>query len=308
MAAAIDQVPALRAAAAGARCSPACASATPRSGRPRCPSAPLLSLTRAIEDEYCARGDQRPAGRLLSARALLPPRRAPLARAGPHAPSWPSRWPTSPSSASPPALRSRCRSPADQPLAREWTLVIDAPGAQACLAAWEQPTQERAARSPRDASRCCGRLSPASCARPARWRSMSCGASRPTVADRAPARPVASRVAPPPELRFASALAHRMVGYLAGRSTVGRPPAAGPSASARSSRVAELGGGGQLAPTRDSAAQSSPRTTAIAAAMLQAGHAPPSAATRNRASGGHRHFAGLRSPAMRQRKPATPSR
>ena len=26
------------------------------------------------------------------------------------------------------------------PLAREWTLVVDAPGAHACLAAWEQPT------------------------------------------------------------------------------------------------------------------------------------------------------------------------
>ncbi|MGI8714778.1 MAG: DICT sensory domain-containing protein [Solirubrobacteraceae bacterium] len=27
------------------------------------------------------------------------------------------------------------------PLAREWTLIVDAPGAQACLAAWEQPSQ-----------------------------------------------------------------------------------------------------------------------------------------------------------------------
>jgi DICT domain-containing protein len=28
-----------------------------------------------------------------------------------------------------------------QPLAREWTVIIDAPGAHACLAAWEQPSQ-----------------------------------------------------------------------------------------------------------------------------------------------------------------------
>ena len=28
-----------------------------------------------------------------------------------------------------------------QPLAREWTLIVDAPGARACLAAWEQPSQ-----------------------------------------------------------------------------------------------------------------------------------------------------------------------
>lgn len=104
---------------------------------------------------------------------------------------------------------------AQQPVAREWTLIVDAPGAQACLAGWEQPAQ----REPPDSER---RFEVLWSFEPAVVRSASEVAIdvvrrfAPAVAERAPAALAHPAVGPAPELRFASALAHRMVGYLAG--------------------------------------------------------------------------------------------
>jgi DICT domain-containing protein len=113
----------------------------------------------------------------------------------------------------------------DQPLAREWTLIIDAPGAQACLAAWEQPTQTELPDPER-------RFEVLWSFDPAVVRSASEVAIEvvrrfaPAVAERAPAAIAHPVAALGPELRFASALAHRMIGYLAA-SLNGGPSAAG---------------------------------------------------------------------------------
>jgi DICT domain-containing protein len=101
------------------------------------------------------------------------------------------------------------------PLAREWTLVIDANGVQACLAAWELPSQH----SPHDLQR---RFEVMWSFEPQIVRSASQVAiavlhhADATIAERAtnalrdPAGPSA------PELRRASVLAHRIVAYLGG--------------------------------------------------------------------------------------------
>jgi DICT domain-containing protein len=115
----------------------------------------------------------------------------------------------------------------DQPVAREWTLVIDAPGAQACLAAWELPSHSELP----DLER---RFEVLWSFEPAVVRSASEVAvdvvrrCAPAVAERAVAA-LSHPVTPPnPELRFASALAHRMVSYLvAGARGVGSGSPAG---------------------------------------------------------------------------------
>jgi MerR family transcriptional regulator, light-induced transcriptional regulator len=99
------------------------------------------------------------------------------------------------------------------PLAREWILVVDAKGVQACLAAWEQPTQ----RPRQDLER---QFEVMWSFEPQIVRSASQIAiavmrrTDPTIADRAAAalRELADPSAP--ELRRASALAHRSVAYL----------------------------------------------------------------------------------------------
>lgn len=102
---------------------------------------------------------------------------------------------------------------AAEAMAREWTLIIDSPGAAVCLAAWEHPSptvlpdmrrqfevlwsfEPEVVRSATQvATDVIGRLAPA-------------------VAARIP--DVLVTPGPPlgPELRFASSLTHRMVGYL----------------------------------------------------------------------------------------------
>lgn len=99
-----------------------------------------------------------------------------------------------------------------QPLAREWTLIIDAPGAHACLAAWEQPTEtavpDRERRFEtmwsfepevvRTATEVCAELL---------WK------LAPEIAGRLPDVQAQAALGAD-ELRFASALANRVVGYL----------------------------------------------------------------------------------------------
>ena len=98
-----------------------------------------------------------------------------------------------------------------QPIAREWTIVIDAPGAQACLAAWEQPSQDELPDTERqfevmwsfepDVVRSASEV-----ARELLW------SIAPDVAARVPDAPPDAAVGAE-ELRFASALSQRIVGY-----------------------------------------------------------------------------------------------
>lgn len=105
----------------------------------------------------------------------------------------------------------------DQPLAREWTLIIDAPGAHACLAAWEQPDQRELS----DADR---RFEVLWSFEPAVVRAATgvaqklLGRLAPALSKRMPQAAGEAAPAASPELRFAGALAHRMVGYLAADS------------------------------------------------------------------------------------------
>jgi DICT domain-containing protein len=115
----------------------------------------------------------------------------------------------------PPAAPSEVPLELHQPLAREWTLIIDAPGAHACLAAWEQPSQEALPDRERrfetlwsfepDVVRTAGEV----CAE-LLWR------LAPEIARRLPELRVDTTVGAE-EMRFASALANRIVGYLGAR-------------------------------------------------------------------------------------------
>lgn len=118
-----------------------------------------------------------------------------------------------------PELASRSGSPIEVPvdsaeaMAREWTLIIDSPAGAVCLAAWEHASQTE----PPDFQR---QFEVLWSFEPAVVRSATHVAAEvlrrfaPEVAERIPAV-----LAPPgralgPELRFASSLTHRMVGYL----------------------------------------------------------------------------------------------
>src|SRR6202034_1962624 len=99
------------------------------------PKRVVLELTRAIEDEYCARAAY---GTLIASF-----QRERFYRQAER------RWtelPRTPSAAvvmadfaelsEPPGAPAEVPIDLAQPLAREWTLIVDAPGARACLAAW----------------------------------------------------------------------------------------------------------------------------------------------------------------------------
>ncbi len=98
------------------------------------------------------------------------------------------------------------------PLAREWTLVIDAPGAHACLAAWEMPSQDELP----DRAR---RFETMWSFEPEVVRTASELATdllwslAPSIAPRVPDLGVDIAVGAD-ELRFADALSQRVVGYL----------------------------------------------------------------------------------------------
>jgi DICT domain-containing protein len=102
----------------------------------------------------------------------------------------------------------------DQPLRREWVVVVDGPSAHACLAAWEQPSQTEVP----DLRR---RFEVLWSFEPSVVRSASdvaIGLLRrlaPTIAERQPPALLDPPRASSAELRFAAALAVRMVGYVA---------------------------------------------------------------------------------------------
>jgi DICT domain-containing protein len=100
----------------------------------------VLELTRAIEDEYCAHAAH---GNLIASfqrerfYRLAQRRWTELARTASAAVVLADFAEV----AEPPDAPVEVPIDADHPLAREWTLIIDAPGARACLAAWERPSQ-----------------------------------------------------------------------------------------------------------------------------------------------------------------------
>jgi DICT domain-containing protein len=180
----------------------------------------LLCLTRSLEDEYCAQGA---AGLLIGSfqrtafyrqseprwHALARTARLAIALAdfGELRQEHERLWEV-------PVSR-------EHPLAREWALVIDAPGAQSCLAAWEKlsdparPDGERRfevlwsfdpeivelART--TAARIIHKLAP-------------------RVADEL-GQTAGPGTSAPPDLRYVSALVHRMVGYMGAAVTDGTP-------------------------------------------------------------------------------------
>ncbi len=174
----------------------------------------LLDLTHAFEDEYCARAG---AGLLIASF-----QRARFFRQSER------RWRELARTAELACVLAdfeTAREPAggpievpvgrDHPLAREWTLVIDAPGGRACLAAWEQP----ASTDLPDLQR---RFEVVWSFEPEVVQ-VAAAIAIEIVRELAPA--VAGRLPPPPdgpvstsspELRFATGLAHRIVGYLGG--------------------------------------------------------------------------------------------
>ncbi|MBV9817776.1 MAG: MerR family transcriptional regulator [Solirubrobacterales bacterium] len=109
------------------------------------------------------------------------------------------------------------------PLAREWTLIVDAPGARACLAAWEPPVDEE----PADADRrfeVVWSFDPAVVRAAAEVATELLWTLAPDVARRLPADvddPTAAS-----DLHFATRLAQRMVAYLA---ELAEPPEAVPA-------------------------------------------------------------------------------
>jgi DICT domain-containing protein len=174
----------------------------------------LLELTRAIEDEYCARGTD---GLVVASFQRERFYRAAQRR-------WTELARTTRVAvalADFPRLREPQGAPVEvpiesrQPVAREWTLVIDAPGAQACLAAWEKAALGERPDSQR-------RFETLWSFEPTVVRAASEVAIEllrqraPGVAERAEDALDHPAGAPAPELRFASALTHRMIGYLAG--------------------------------------------------------------------------------------------
>jgi DICT domain-containing protein len=171
----------------------------------------VLELTRAIEDEYCAHAAH---GTLIASF-----QRERFYRSAQR------RWTELARTASaavvladfaelsqPPGAPTEVPIDLSHPLAREWTMIVDAPGAQACLAAWEQPSQTELA----DAERrfeVMWSFEPAVVHTAMELASDLLWRLAPEVAGRLPEADEDS-VVNGGELQFATALSQRMVVYL----------------------------------------------------------------------------------------------
>jgi DICT domain-containing protein len=172
----------------------------------------VLAITRAIEDEYCAHAAY---GKLIASYQRERFYRQAERR-------WTELARTASAAvvladfaelAEPPGAPAEVPIDLTDPLAREWTLIVDAPGARACLAAWEQPSESELPDDERrfevlwsfepEVVRAAGEV-----ATELLWR------LAPPVARRLPeSNPHA--VVHDGELAFATALSHRMVSYVA---------------------------------------------------------------------------------------------
>lgn len=113
------------------------------------------------------------------------------------------------------------------PLSREWTLTIDAPGARACLAAWEQPTQS-ALPDPRRRFEVLWSFDPRVVRSSSALAAELLRGLAPAVAERI--RGVIPEADGPPasDLAFATSLANRIVGYLVSVDDEREPAGGGP--------------------------------------------------------------------------------
>ncbi len=102
---------------------------------------------------------------------------------------------------------------ARHPLAREWTLIISAPDAQACVAAWEQPTQEHLADEDRRFE-VLWSFEPAVVSAATDVATEILRRLAPAVAERLSRAAVGQAAGTSPELRFAATLAHRIIDYV----------------------------------------------------------------------------------------------
>ena len=100
-----------------------------------------------------------------------------------------------------------------QPVAREWALIVDAPSIQACVAAWELPT-ERPRRDPDRQFEVVWAFEPQAVRAASEAAIEVLRGGAPAIADRAAAALPGSSAAAAAQLRSASALAQRVVGYL----------------------------------------------------------------------------------------------
>ncbi len=172
----------------------------------------VLAMTHAIEDEYLARATKGLVfGSFQSERfyRVAERRWRELSRTAELAVAV-AAFPTA---SDPPDAPSEVAVQLRHPVAREWTVIIDAPGARACLAAWEQPSQNELPDHQR-------RFEVMWSFEPEVVRTATEVASElllslsPEVAARLPAADD-DIVSGADELHFAAALSHRMVGYLA---------------------------------------------------------------------------------------------
>jgi DICT domain-containing protein len=172
----------------------------------------LLGLTRAIEDEYCARGS----GGLLIASF----QRERFYRQGER------RWREVARGAELAVALADFETLAEpdggpvevplnpaQPMAREWTLVIEAPEARACLAAWEKAAPRELPDARREFE-VLWSFEPRVVRSSADVAVALLEGLAPQIARRVPRSHTEPADAATPELRFATSLANRVVGYL----------------------------------------------------------------------------------------------
>jgi DICT domain-containing protein len=173
----------------------------------------VLALTRAIEDEYCARAS---AGVLYASFQRVDFYRRSERRWRELARSARLAFVIAdfPAVHTPPGGPIEVPIAHRHPLAREWTLVIDAPGVKACIAAWERPESAEVP-DPQRRFELLWSYEPAVVAIASGIASRLVATAAPQLADTLPDPAAAdSPVSAAPELRFASALSHRIVDYL----------------------------------------------------------------------------------------------
>lgn len=175
------------------------------------PKSAVLALSRAIEDEYCAHAaDGLLVGSFQEERFYRRSERR-----------WRELGRTAeiavvladfPQLNTPPDAPIEVPIAGRRPLSREWSVVISAAGSQACLAAWEQPSQDELP-DPLRRFEVLWSFDPGVVADAVQVTSELLEPIAPDLARRIAAHDVAPE-RPEPALRYGSSLTQRMVGYL----------------------------------------------------------------------------------------------